>query len=173
MGLGHRDPQTATAEGEPVQQLPDGVTFRDASTHIDGRGSVTELFDNRWGWHKDPLVFVYMFTVRPGMIKGWGMHLEHEDRYFVLFGELEIVMYDARPESPTQGLVASVVLSAYRRRLMSIPTGVWHANRNIGSTDCVVINFPTKPYDHANPDKYRLPLDTDEIPYTFAPLNGW
>jgi hypothetical protein len=52
--------------------LPEGVTFRDAVTHIDARGTVTELFDQRWNWHKDPLVFTYAFTKKPGMIKGWG-----------------------------------------------------------------------------------------------------
>ena len=31
----------------------------------------------------------------------------------------------------------------------------------------------TKPYDHANPDKYRLPLDTDQIPYRFEDVSGW
>jgi hypothetical protein len=74
------DEQTVTPEGESVQRVPEGVTFRDAVTHIDDRGTVTELFDQRWGWHKDPLVFTYAFTIRPGMIKGWGMHKEHEDR---------------------------------------------------------------------------------------------
>jgi dTDP-4-dehydrorhamnose 3,5-epimerase len=28
-------------------------------------------------------------------------------------------------------------------------------------------------YDHANPDKYRLPLDTDLIPYKFENSRGW
>jgi len=37
--------------------LPEGVTFRDEVTHIDARGTVTELFDQRWNWHKDPLAF--------------------------------------------------------------------------------------------------------------------
>jgi len=48
-------------------------------------------------------VFAYVFTLRPGVVKGWGMHLEHEDRYFILHGELEVVMYDDRPASPTAG----------------------------------------------------------------------
>ena len=67
-----RDKQTVTPEGEGVQRLPEGVTFRDAVTHVDARGTVTELFDPRWGWHEDPLVFAYAFTIKPGMIKGWG-----------------------------------------------------------------------------------------------------
>lgn len=86
---------------------------------------------------------------------------------------MEIVFFDDRPDSPTQGLVAQVVLSEYRRRLMNIPAGVWHANRNLGSKDVVVVNFPTIQYDHAAPDKYRLPLDNDYIPYKFADRRGW
>jgi dTDP-4-dehydrorhamnose 3,5-epimerase len=168
-----REEQTVTPEGESVQRLPEGVTFRDAVTHVDARGTVTELFNQRWDWHKDPLVFTYAFTIKPGMIKGWGMHKEHEDRYFLLFGELEVIFYDGRPDSPTHGEVSSVVLSEYRRRLMNIPTHIWHANRNIGTRDVVVVNFPTRPYDHASPDKYRLPLDTDEIPYEFEDPRGW
>ena len=55
---------------------------------------------------------------------------------------------------------------------MCIPAGIWHADHNIGSRDAVVVNFPTIPYDHASPDKYRLPLDTDRIPYRFEPSRG-
>jgi dTDP-4-dehydrorhamnose 3,5-epimerase len=101
------------------------------------------------------------------------MHKKHEDRYFILFGEMEAVLYDERPDSPTYGLVSKIVLSEYRRRLMNIPAGIWHADRNIGNKDAVIINFPTIPYDHTNPDKYRLPLDTDKIPYKFENPTGW
>lgn len=107
------------------------------------------------------------------MIKGWGVHKRHEDRYFILFGELEVVLFDDRPDSPTRGLVSKVMLTEYRRRLMNIPAGVWHADHNIGNKDAVVINFPTIQYDHTSPDKYRLPLDTDQIPYKFHNPRGW
>ena len=168
-----RDRRTVTPAGEAVAPLPAGVTFHDVPTHLDERGAVVELFDPRWDWCPDPLVFVYSFTIRPGFIKGWGLHKEHEDRYFLLFGEMQVVLYDERPDSPTEGLVAEVVLSEHRRRLMNIPAGIWHADRNLGSTDVVVVNFPTIPYDHSNPDKYRLPLDTDQIPYRFEGVRGW
>lgn len=168
-----QDPASVNAVGEPLMQLPDGVRFRRATTHLDARGSVCEMFDPRWNWHPEPIVFVYMFSLRPRMVKGWGLHKLHEDRYFVVLGEMEIVMYDARPESPTRGQVSSVVLSEYNRGLVNIPAGVWHANRNLGNKDAVVVNFPTKPYDHVSPDKYRLPLDTDQIPYKFENVSGW
>ena len=168
-----KDPPSVTADGTPLAQLPDGVTFRDVPVHVDDRGFVVEAFDPRWGWHADPFAFAYVFTIRPGKIKGWGVHMRHEDRYFILYGDMEIVLYDEREDSPTNGLVAKVVLTEHKRRLMNIPAGIWHANRNVGSKDVTVVNFPTIPYDHADPDKYRLPLDTDRIPYTFPDSQGW
>lgn len=131
------------------------------------------MFDLRWNWHPDPIVFVYSFTIRPGRVKGWGMHKKHEDRYFVLCGEMEVVLYDPRPDSPTKGQVSKVILSEFNRRIMNVPIGVWHANRNLSQKDLVVVNFPTIPYEHANPDKYRLPLDTDQIPFKFGDAGGW
>lgn len=168
-----RDVQTVTPAGESVAQLPAGCVRRDSFTHADARGSVVELFDPRWNWHPDPLVFAYSFTIRPGMIKGWGLHLQHEDRYFILQGEMELVLYDERETSPTRGLVSRVILSEHRRGLINIPAGVWHADHNIGTKDVVVVNFPTIMYDHANPDKYRLPLENDRIPFRFEPSRGW
>jgi dTDP-4-dehydrorhamnose 3,5-epimerase len=168
-----QDTQTVTSQGESIEKLPVGVKFHEVKTHSDERGSVVELYDPRWGWHEEPLVFSYCFTVRPGMIKGWGIHKKHDDRYFILFGEMEVVLYDDRPDSPTYGLVSKVVLSEYRRRLMCIPAGVWHADYNIGDKDVVCVNFPTIQYDHSAPDKYRLSLDNDYIPYKFNNPRGW
>jgi dTDP-4-dehydrorhamnose 3,5-epimerase len=169
-----RDGQTVTPDGEPVRVFPAGVTVRDIKTHADDRGTVFELFDPRWGWHPAPLVFSYCFTVRPGMVKGWGVHHDHDDRYALLFGEMKTVLYDDRPESETYRAITEVMLTEHRRQLLSIPPGVWHANHNVGSTEVVVVNFPTIPYDHANPEKFRLPLDTDQIPYRFeAARGGW
>ena len=169
-----QDSNELDGQGRILVKVPHGVTFRPAVTHFDERGSVCELFDERWGWTSSPLVFSYCFTLRPNKVKGWGMHMKHEDRYFVLIGEMDVVMYDSREDSPTKGMVSRVHLSEWNRRLMNIPIGIWHANFNVGSKDAVVINFPTQPYDHENPDKYRLPIDTDEIPYKFPPgLTGW
>jgi dTDP-4-dehydrorhamnose 3,5-epimerase len=167
------DRATVTPAGEPIGQLVHGQTTRDIVTHADDRGTVFELFDPRWGWHAAPVMYSYVCTFRPGVIKGWALHRLHEDRYALLFGELEVVCYDAREDSPTFGAVSKTVLSEHRRQLVNIPAGVWHADRNIGTRDAVIVNFPTQPYDHSAPDKLRLPLDTPEIPYTFEDRPGW
>jgi dTDP-4-dehydrorhamnose 3,5-epimerase len=168
-----RDTQTVTAAGVETHALPDGVRILRRATHIDDRGSLVELYDPRWEWHPEPLVYAYSFTIRPGVTKGWALHREHEDRYFVLQGQAELVLYDVRPDSSTRGAISRIRLSDYDRCLVNIPRLVWHATRNLGTTDWVGINFPTVPYDHANPDKYRLPLDTPLIPFSFEGTRGW
>jgi dTDP-4-dehydrorhamnose 3,5-epimerase len=172
LAVARRDQQMATPQGQLVRRLTDGVRIRPLPTIMDQRGSVCELFDPRWGWHPDPVVFSYFFTIRPGTVKGWNLHREHEDRYALIFGEMELVLFDPRPDSPTCGEVCKIALSALNRCLVNVPTNVWHADHNVGSTDAIVVNFPTRPYDHANPDKYRLPLDTNLIPYSFGNATG-
>jgi dTDP-4-dehydrorhamnose 3,5-epimerase len=169
-----RDIETVTPAGERLAPLPEGVVIRDLITHTDERGTVCELYDPRWLCHPDPLVFAYVFTIRRGAAKGWGLHREHDDRYAFLSGELEVVLYDAREDVTTSGLVTRLFLSEVRRQLLTIPAGVWHAERNVGSSDAVVVNFPTSQYDHSAPDKYRLPLDTEELPVALGPeWRGW
>lgn len=164
-----KDQETVTAEGKDLRKLPHGVTVRELVLHTDDRGAVMEMYDPRWGWHPDPLVFTYFFTIRPGWAKGWGMHKLHEDRHCLLNGEMKLVLYDSREESPTFGLVSEIYLTEKRRCLVNIPAGIWHADENIGTVDLLTVNFPTIQYDHKSPDKYRLPLHTDLIPYRFHP----
>ncbi len=168
------DAATVTEDGTPLASVPFGMRSHKSRTHVDNRGSVTEIFDARWGWHDDPIVFAYTYTIRPNCAKGWGLHKMHEDRYFLLQGRMEIVCYDVRPDSPTCGAISNVVLSEENPQIVNIPAYVWHANLNIGTGDVRVVNFPTMPYDHAKPDKCRLPLDTDLIPYDIPrQYHGW
>ena len=164
-----RDPRTVTPEGVSLDRLPDGVIVKDLVTHVDDRGSLCVMFDPREGVHPDPLVFTYFMTLRPNCVKGWNVHEIHTDRYVLLLGDMQVVLYDTRPGSPTEGLLAKLTMSEQRRRLVTIPPGVWHADWNVGTKDVVLVNHPTEPYDYERPDKLRLPLDTDLIPFEFPP----
>jgi dTDP-4-dehydrorhamnose 3,5-epimerase len=168
-----RDKQLVTEAGITIRRLTEGVSIRQIPTQVDDRGSVFELYDLRWHFHPDPLVFAYCFTLRPGRVKGWALHKDHEDRYVLLKGELKLVLFDPRPASSTYGEVCEIWLTECDRKLVSIPRFVWHADQNVGLTDVIAVNFPTIPYDHVNPDKYRLPLYTDLIPYRFPADSGW
>ena len=108
LAAARRDGQMATPDGRLVRRLTEGVQIRPLPSHMDFRGSVCELFDPRWGWHPDPLVFAYFFTIRPGVVKGWNLHREHEDRYALIQGEMELVLYDPRPDSSTCDEVSGI-----------------------------------------------------------------
>jgi dTDP-4-dehydrorhamnose 3,5-epimerase len=162
-----RDSQTVTPAGELVQEPLDGVRIRAATTQLDERGSICEIYNPDWDFTEEPLIFVYQTTIRPGQIKGWVLHLDQDDRLFFSTGDVKVVLYDARPESPTFGRMNAHTFGETRRALLRIPAGVYHALQNVGERDALFINLPTQPYQHENPDKYRLPLDTPEIPYTF------
>ncbi|MBL4811428.1 MAG: dTDP-4-dehydrorhamnose 3,5-epimerase family protein [Rhodobacteraceae bacterium] len=166
------DDVTVTKSGESLAPTTYGSVSHNTKTHVDDRGEVTELIDTRWDWHPDPINFAYTYTIRPGYAKGWGLHKQHEDRYFLIEGRMEMVLYDVRADSPTYGKISKIILSKENPRIVSIPRFVWHANANIGEGEVRVINFPTQPYEHANPDKYRLPLNTPHIPYTFKGVKG-
>lgn len=167
-----RDGQTVSSEGKPLRKLPEGVQFRPSVRHVDRRGSVREMYDPRWGFHDAPIEFVYCFTIAPGVVKGWGLHEKHDDRYFLLKGQMELALYDVRPQSSTCGKVFSIILSEHNPGIINIPAGIWHADYNFGTEETVVVNFPTILYDHSAPDKHRLPIGTDLIPYSFGNATG-
>lgn len=171
--LPQKDPQRVTVTGESVQDMIDGVKVRYAVTQLDERGSLCEIFNPAWDFSQEPLVYAYEIGIRPGRIKGWSMHLEQNDRLYISLGTLLIVLYDDRAASPTHGMVNAFCLSELRRGLVYIPKGVYHAVQNVGTTDALLINLPTRPYDHNNPDKFRLPINNDLIPYHFETGTGW
>lgn len=173
MAAAVKDKATVTSEGKPTRRLTEGVVIREVPTHLDARGSVVEMFDPAWGWHPDPIVFAYSFSIKPGYVKGWNLHQLHEDRYFLLQGEMELVLYDPRPKSATCGEICRIPLSHHRRCIVNVPRNVWHADYNVGTSEVLVVNFPTMAYNHADPDKWRLPIDTDLIPYSFPGAKGW
>jgi dTDP-4-dehydrorhamnose 3,5-epimerase len=173
LGAAIRDAQTVTPAGVPIAGLLDGMSRFRRPTHLDDRGWLVEMWDDRWEFSRDPVRHVYTFTIRPGVAKGWAIHRRTEDRYFMLLGHAELVLFDVRPESATRGQVAVIRMSEFDRGLVNIPPYVWHATRNIGATDVVAVNFKATPYDHESPDKYRLPLDTPLIPYSFGNAQGW
>lgn len=162
-----RDEQTVTPDGLSVQDLLEGVRVRPAVTQIDGRGSVCEMYSPEWNFTEEPLVYVYQTTIRPGHVKGWVLHLEQDDRLFFSSGDVKVVLFDARTDSSTYEQLNVHYFGESRRGLLRIPRGVYHAVQNVGLTDAVFVNMPTSAYCHEEPDKYRLPLDTAEIPYRF------
>jgi dTDP-4-dehydrorhamnose 3,5-epimerase len=53
--------------------------------------------------------------------------------------------------------------------LVVVPPGVWHGVQNTGSVPGLLLNVVDRAYCYEEPDHWRLPADTANIPYRFAP----
>ncbi|MBN8596435.1 MAG: dTDP-4-dehydrorhamnose 3,5-epimerase family protein [Planctomycetes bacterium] len=170
---GKRDGATVTAEGKRISKLIDGVIVRHATTHADERGELCEIYDPAWGITPEAMVYCYLTVVRAGKVKGWVYHEDQIDRLFVATGALKVVLFDRRKDSPTHGMVNEFTLGERNRGLVVIPKQVLHAVHNVGTTEATFVNLPSRPYNHAKPDKFRVAFDSPEIPYTFDNRLGW
>ena len=118
---GHRNRRSASCEcSGPLQ--------------ADHRGSLLELIDTRDAFWADPIVYAYRFTVRPGRIKGWGMHRIQSDRYVTVSGRVRVVLFDGRAGSSTYQRFAEFQFTDETPGAVLIPPGVWHADQNIGDS---------------------------------------
>jgi dTDP-4-dehydrorhamnose 3,5-epimerase len=168
---GVRDVPTVTADGRRRPQL-EGVVSARGIVHADHRGALMELINFDDPFWEEPVVYAYSFTVAPRRIKGWGMHKRQTDRYAALSGRLRVVLYDARPDSSTFQQFAEFSFADEATGFLRIPAGVWHADQNVGEEPCRVINFPTRPFDRDDPDKYRIDPASGEIPFDFTLRDG-
>lgn len=167
-----KDKQTVTADWTPVAAQIDGVRLKRLVTMEDERGEVCEMFRHAWGVSDAPLVYAYHASIRPGMIKGWNKHMRQDDRIFTVLGFMRWALFDDRPESPTYKLLQVFTVGERNRALFVIPSGVYHAVMNVGNSDAYFVNMPTRTYDHAEPDKLRLPVKNDVIPFAFETTYG-
>lgn len=165
-----RDVATVTPTGELLAHTIDGVITGAPVNHVDHRGRVFEIFGSAAHQYEKPVVYCYGFTVRPGLTKGWGLHEHKDDRYTLISGEVLTVLYDARVDSPTHGVVQKVVLTPEGTRQLLIPTNVWHLNICLSPVEAFLINHPTEVYDHGAPDRLLLPWNTPEIPFDASAL---
>ncbi|MFH1006953.1 MAG: dTDP-4-dehydrorhamnose 3,5-epimerase family protein [Candidatus Latescibacterota bacterium] len=142
----------------------DGVKIKKLQVIPDERGRLMEIF------RSDDVLFerfgqVYLTTTYPGVIKAWHYHEIQTDNIAVVHGMLKLALYDDRVDSPTKGEVMELFPGVQNPILIQIPKAVYHGWKCIGQEESLVINCPTETYHYDRPDEYRLPYDTDQIPY--------
>jgi len=111
---------------------------------------------------------VYLTTAYPDIVKAWHMHKIQTDNFSCIHGMMKVVLYDARKESLTFGEINEFILGEKNPMLISVPPFVYHGFKAIGSETAYFLNVPTEPYNYKEPDEYRLPPDTDKIPYKWV-----
>jgi dTDP-4-dehydrorhamnose 3,5-epimerase len=149
----------------------DGVKTKALRVVADERGRLMEIL------RVDEALFekfgqVYLSTTYPGIIKAWHFHKKQDDNITVVKGMLKLVLYDARNGSPSRGEINEFFIGEHNPMLVHVPKNVYHGWKCIGLEEALVVNCVTEAYDYRNPDEFRLPFDSKEVPYDWAVKMG-
>ena len=141
-----------------------GAMVKDLKVIPDERGRLMEILRN------DDEMFeefgqVYMTTAYPGIIKAWHYHKLQSDNLTCIKGKILLAIYDPRENSPTYGELNDFIISLDNPKLIHIPPGIYHGFKNVGESEAIVVNTITKPYNHDNPDEYRVDAFNEKIGY--------
>src|SRR4051812_47862248 len=164
-----KDGQSITADWNGLEGSIEGVRVREVKNVIKTNGDVLcEVF--RRDWFADELVVDQVFQVAMNgrSVSAWHMHRSTTDRLFISRGLMRIVLYDGRESSPTYRNVSEFRFGGMRPALLCVPPGVWHGVQNLSTEPAILLNLVDSAYAYADPDHWRLPEDTDQIPYRFA-----
>lgn len=142
----------------------EGVKVKILRVIPDNRGNLMEIL------RCDDEIFekfgqVYMTTAKPGIVKAWHWHKLQTDSFTCVFGKIKLALYDARKDSPTYSQIQDFEISLENPLLVQIPPEVYHGFKCIGNEEAIVINTVTNPYNHSNPDEYRVDPFDEKIGY--------
>jgi dTDP-4-dehydrorhamnose 3,5-epimerase len=115
---------------------------------------------------------VYMTTAYPGVVKGWHYHKKQSDNMAVVKGIMKIVLYDSRKESATFGEINEIMAGIHNPVLVHSPPFVYHGFKCISEDEAIVVNASTEVYNYREPDEFRLPAQTSDIPYSWERKDG-
>jgi len=142
----------------------EGVKIKELKVISDERGWLTEIL------RCDDDIFekfgqVYFTTAYPGVVKAWHLHKKQTDNFTCIHGMMKVALYDSRKDSPTYGEINEFFIGERNPLLISVPPLVYHGFKTIGTRTAYFLSVPTESYNYKEPDEYRLPADTNEIPY--------
>lgn len=148
-----------------------GVRVKRLNVIADERGRLFEILrDDDPGFCK--FGQVYATTVFPGVVKGWHYHKRQTDIVTCVYGMIKLALFDGREESKTKGKVQEFFIGNHNMLSITIPPGVLHGFKGIGVDEAMVVNVIDFPYDHADPDEYRIDPHNNDIPYDWNRKDG-
>lgn len=163
---GVKDPQLVKPDWQPSDPVPiDGVRIKAMANVLADNGCLTEIWRRDWGLDDLPVAQVFQKLLGVGGVSAWHAHRHTTDRLFIGLGRAKVVLYDGRVDSPTRGALAEYRLGVERPALLLVPPGVWHGVKALNGRPALIINVVDRAYDYEDPDHWRLPADSPDIPY--------
>ncbi len=110
---------------------------------------------------------VYFSEIEPNTIKAWKMHQRQTQRLTVPMGLVQVVLFDARPQSPSYGRVDAVFLGREEHyKLLHIPPYIWYGFKNVGKEKALICNCTDMPHEAS--ESCQKAEDDASIPYIWT-----
>ena len=154
-----------------MKHMIEGAVTKQLKQVADERGWLTEIFRSDWPEFKK-FGQAYVTAGYPQVVKAWHMHKKQVDNMACVKGMMKLVLYDDREKSKTKGEVNEFVIGERNPLLVQIPPLVWHGFKTVSEDWALLLNVPTEVYNYEEPDEFRLPPDTPNIPYDWK-LAPW
>jgi len=113
---------------------------------------------------------IYFSMAFPGAIKAWHLHKKMTIRYAVPVGNIKLVCYDPRKDSPTFGAIQEIFTGESHYQLVLVPPGVVNGFVCTGDRPALVANCADIPHDPG--EIVRINPFTPEIPYIWGIRHG-
>lgn len=147
----------------------DGVTITPLRTILDERGMVRHMLkctDPNFRQFGE----IYFSVIFPNAIKAWHVHRRMELNYAVISGNIKLVLFDARQNSPTHGEIQEIFMGENNYVLVTIPPDVINGFKAIGNEKAIVANCANIPHDPEEIERFD-PFDA-KIGYSWDLRNG-
>ena len=159
-----KDTQTTTPSWDRVGPVIDGVALKRTRHIVTANSLTTEAYRSDWPETDSRIGHVIHVSMDEGRVSAWHTHSIQTDGIFVLTGRMMVAMYDARPDLPTHRAVMFLRLDGRDPVLVRIPPMIWHGVKPLRGA-ASFLNIISHPYNYADPDEWRLPPDTNQIPF--------
>lgn len=107
---------------------------------------------------------IYYSKINTQVIKGWKLHYRLHQNFCVPFGDVKIVVFDCRENSPSKGEFDEIFLNdSDNYYLLSMPPGVWYSFKCTSENFALLANVIDQEHDPL--ESTTLPLQNSIIPY--------
>lgn len=147
-----------------------GVKIKYIKRHSDDRGFFSEII--KFGEETFCQIKQTNYSLAcPGVIKAFHWHKKQFDVWFPVKGNMQIVLYDIRKNSPTHGQTQVIYAGEDNPQLVLIPPGVVHGYRVLGNKPVGLFYHTSEAYNADNPDEQRIPFDDPGIGFDWETKN--
>ena len=93
-----------------------------------------------------------------GTIRAFHKHAQLWDWFFISHGSAKFVLKDDRPDSPSYGVMMTVLIGERNPSLLVVPPGVYHGWMSL-EDDTQMVSVASHAYNRQQPDEVRISPD--------------